>query len=1271
MMSSSHQRTAVFVLFVSALSLAVATDVAALNVAPSTLLGGGTPAVSGVENYAPAVATNGNTAIAVWQSSDRDSPGASPSGTYILVSITTDAGSTWSTPAAIAAGNAGVSTGIRPKIAYAGGTWTVVWTSNDPAHGGIGTDNDIIASRSTDDGATWSVPAAVNSDAATDPTTGGLLNGRNDADPLVAASASTIIVLWQRLHENDTPSVFPNTGCYIARSIDSGATWSGPTPIAVGDDNICPVLFEIRAGFATDGAGTWSTVQSGGGQATSTDDGITWSLRDLVDGESTSDPDLAYANGTWLLANKQSLTGLIQVQRSLSGPENFEPNPIAVSGFGSLYEDDQFYPTIAHDGLSWLVGWAGTSTIDASIVLGVAQSFDNGIVWESSVPVLPGGGRDLLANRHSPIVTFGSGQALMVASESDGTNSQITSAAIQGCETDADCDDANPCTSATCTPLGGCARATVANGTICDDGTICTTADQCTDGQCGGTTVTCDDFDACTPDFCDESLGCLHLDSDGDGDGDDCDTCFGCDSCTVPNFDDTDGDGVGDACDNCLLAPNPSQADIEPDGIGNACDDDPVRPQYSSEEDNCVEGLFTGTLTHDTSGQTYPDVTVRARIRESSEVVISRSDRSSDGHSTGFQLGGLGAENFEFQPAAVNFVADSLTAITNQSYAVLSTGIDFSEASIVDEQTLENAMPFLTVVFDTTVAGESASGALDGDWVEVACEPITVASQCVLFQGSNTELDTVEAFFAVDANGNPVYDSISSASSNVFQSATSEPATTYVTYHQEGVVDYDSRLQVPASGVGVGDISSFLGLPDDHIYIIGNDDDSFGGIIFANPLVSLDEATGLPVDSGVLSQFRWGVGPPPMLSQIGRFEAEPNSALMDPETVEVLVAPCDDCRFGSRAGVADCAGSTCGDSLVGAGEQCDDGDTTNGDGCDANCRREDVATVTNPSGNFEVSTGTNVTAIDPIATSVESPQGGTVSIVETSSTKPSGASSLNILGQKILITAPASTPNDPLRLTFLLHTSLLPTTLGIENIDVSKDGAIVANCVKNGNNAVLPLPVDPCVESRKLNGGTSVQIVVLTSTASTWQLQSTLGACPAQPATGCRSGEPGKSKFQIKKSGENGAKDKLGWKLGKAEASELATFGDPIQGNVGYGLCVYDASDTLLLASTVAPAGSCSGKPCWKVSSKGAQFKDKAAAQGGITQIKMKAGVAGKAQVQVKGAGPALAVPTLPITDATTVQFRVDNGSNLECWETRFTATPNKNDASKYQSKGP
>src|SRR6266404_7499265 len=48
------------------------------------------------------------------------------------------------------------------------GHWVALWESTDDLGGSIGTDGDILVSRSTDNGLTWTAPAPLNGNAGSD-----------------------------------------------------------------------------------------------------------------------------------------------------------------------------------------------------------------------------------------------------------------------------------------------------------------------------------------------------------------------------------------------------------------------------------------------------------------------------------------------------------------------------------------------------------------------------------------------------------------------------------------------------------------------------------------------------------------------------------------------------------------------------------------------------------------------------------------------------------------------------------------------------------------------------------------------------------------------------------------------------------------------------------------------------------------------------------------------------------------------------------------------
>jgi hypothetical protein len=118
----------------------------------------------------PRVGTDGEGHwIVVWYS-DEDLDGAIGTDADILFARSADGGDTWSAPSPLNT-NADSDTryDFHPELATdSGGNWVAVWRSGDDLGGTIGTDDDILFARSLDDGFTWSAPAALNTNAASD-----------------------------------------------------------------------------------------------------------------------------------------------------------------------------------------------------------------------------------------------------------------------------------------------------------------------------------------------------------------------------------------------------------------------------------------------------------------------------------------------------------------------------------------------------------------------------------------------------------------------------------------------------------------------------------------------------------------------------------------------------------------------------------------------------------------------------------------------------------------------------------------------------------------------------------------------------------------------------------------------------------------------------------------------------------------------------------------------------------------------------------------------
>jgi len=121
---------------------------------------------------------------------------ATPAIFLMTPSAQASPGATWAAPTALntnAANDAGSD--IAPQVTTdGGGNWVAVWYSNENLGGTIGTDYDILVSRSTDNGATWTAPNPLNSNAASDVG--------NDAHPQVTTDGGgNWLAVW---HSQDS-----------------------------------------------------------------------------------------------------------------------------------------------------------------------------------------------------------------------------------------------------------------------------------------------------------------------------------------------------------------------------------------------------------------------------------------------------------------------------------------------------------------------------------------------------------------------------------------------------------------------------------------------------------------------------------------------------------------------------------------------------------------------------------------------------------------------------------------------------------------------------------------------------------------------------------------------------------------------------------------------------------------------------------------------------------------------------------------------------------
>src|SRR6185295_13922404 len=138
------------------------------------------------------------------------------------------------------------------------------------------------------------------------------------------------------------------------------------------------------------------------------------------------------------------------------------------------------------------------------------------------------------------------------------------------------------------------------------------------------------------------------------------------------------------------------------------------------------------------------------------------------------------------------------------------------------------------------------------------------------------------------------------------------------------------------------------------------------------------------------------------------------------------------------------------------------------------------------------------------------------------------------------------------------------------------------------------------------------------------------GACARTPMAGCRTPIlPGKATLVVKDKTPD-TRDRLTWRWMKGAATAKSDFGNPLT-TTGYRLCVYDGTPDLIARAT-APAGdTCPAGACWRATSSGFKYTDAALTPDGVKTLALRAGVAGRASISLKGTGPLLDLPALPV----------------------------------------
>jgi len=313
--------------------------------------------------------------VAVWMSKDSLGGTIGTEGD-ILVARSANNGATWTAPVALNT-NAATDSGYdeSPQAATDGaGHWVAVWQSFDYLGGPLGSDYDILVARSTNNGATWTAPAALNTNAATD-------SGGDQLPQVTTDGRGNWAAVWGS-NENLGGTIGTDYDILVARSYNNGATWTAPATLntnAATDSGS-----DWSPQVTTDGAGKWVAV---------------WASSDTLGGTIGTDTDILVARST---DNGEHWTD----------PEPLNTNAATDSG-------DDSWPQVTTDGAGhWVAVWrvwgypGGTIGTDYDIL--VARSADNGATWTAPAALNTNAATDSGSDGSPQVTTDGGGNWVAV-----------------------------------------------------------------------------------------------------------------------------------------------------------------------------------------------------------------------------------------------------------------------------------------------------------------------------------------------------------------------------------------------------------------------------------------------------------------------------------------------------------------------------------------------------------------------------------------------------------------------------------------------------------------------------------------------------------------------------------------------------------------------------------------------------------------------------------------------------------------------------------------
>jgi len=399
--------------------------------------------------------------VAVWQSSDTLG-GTIGTDNDILFCRSMDNGVTWTAPTPLNtnAVSDGGSDNYAQLTTDGQGNWVAVWHSSDDLGGTIGTDQDILFTRSTDYGSTWTAPAPLNTNAATD-------SGHDSACQLTTDGQGNWLAVWES-YDDLGGTIGTDKDVLFSRSVDDGTTWTAPLPL--NTNGVSDSGYDARPQLTADTQGNWvalwySDDDLGGAIGTdadvlfsrSTDNGATWTAPLALNTNAASDsaddlqPQLTTdGQGNWLAvwgSGEAFVTDFDILFSHSTDSGAIWSDPAALNTNAAIDSGYDTYPQLTTDGQgNWVAVWRSNDdlggTIGPDVDVLFSRSADNGASWTAPACLNTNATSDSGSDEYPQLTTDDQGNWVAVWHSTDtlggtiGTDRDILVARLEGDEND-------------------------------------------------------------------------------------------------------------------------------------------------------------------------------------------------------------------------------------------------------------------------------------------------------------------------------------------------------------------------------------------------------------------------------------------------------------------------------------------------------------------------------------------------------------------------------------------------------------------------------------------------------------------------------------------------------------------------------------------------------------------------------------------------------------------------------------------------------------------